>query len=70
MPRHASRLVKSSHDNHFDTALLQYAIQVNRDPMAAEMQRLRHQLEVMQAELICARSGGPSLADIQVTWSR
>lgn len=45
-------------------------LQVNRDPMAAEMQRMRHQLEVMQAELICARGGGPSSADVQVTWSR
>lgn len=45
-------------------------MQVNRDPMAAEMQRMRHQLEVMQAELICARGGGPSTADIQVIWCR
>lgn len=39
---------------------------VNRDPMAAEMQRMRQQLEVMQAELICARGGGPSTTDVQV----
>lgn len=39
---------------------------VNRDPMAAEMQRMRHQLELMQAELICARGGGPSSADVQI----
>ncbi|KAL2652560.1 hypothetical protein R1flu_020688 [Riccia fluitans] len=30
---------------------------VNRDPMAAEMQRMRQQLELMQAELLCARAG-------------
>ena len=34
--------------------------------MAAEMQRMRQQLELMQAELICARAGGPSNADVQV----
>jgi hypothetical protein len=34
--------------------------------MAAEMQRMRQQLEVMQAELICARGGGPSTTDVQV----
>lgn len=45
---------------------LHYVFQVNRDPMAAEMQRMRHQLELMQAELICARGGGPSSADVQV----
>jgi len=45
-------------------------MQVNRDPLAAEMQRMRHQLEVMQAELICARGGGPSTSDVQVTWFR
>ncbi|KAG0589833.1 hypothetical protein KC19_1G052000 [Ceratodon purpureus] len=39
---------------------------VNRDPMAAEMQRMKHQLEVMQAELICARGGGPTSADVQM----
>jgi kinesin family protein 4/21/27 len=40
--------------------------QVNRDPMAAEMQRIRQQLEIAQAELICARAGGLSSADLQV----
>lgn len=34
--------------------------------MAAEMQRMRQQLELMQAELICARAGGPSSADVLV----
>lgn len=41
--------------------------QVNRDPMAAEMQRMRQQLELMQAELVCARGGGPSSAENQVS---
>ena len=31
--------------------------QVNRDPMAAEMQRMRHQVELLQAELLCIREG-------------
>ncbi|CAK9197643.1 unnamed protein product [Sphagnum troendelagicum] len=39
---------------------------VNRDPMAAEMQHIRQQLEIAQAELMCARAGGPSSADIQM----
>ncbi|CAM6093435.1 unnamed protein product [Calypogeia fissa] len=30
---------------------------INRDPMAAEMSRMRQQLELMQAELLCARAG-------------
>ncbi|KAL3684384.1 hypothetical protein R1sor_002406 [Riccia sorocarpa] len=30
---------------------------VNRDPTAAEIQRLRQQVELMQAELLCARAG-------------
>lgn len=28
--------------------------------MAAEMQRMRHQLEYLQAELLCSRNGGSS----------
>jgi len=39
--------------------------QVNRDPLAAEMQRMRQQLELMQAELLCARAGGPSSTEVQ-----
>jgi hypothetical protein len=39
---------------------------VNRDPMAAEMQQMRQQLELMQAELLCARAGGPSSTEVQV----
>ncbi|KAI5057754.1 hypothetical protein GOP47_0027769 [Adiantum capillus-veneris] len=36
---------------------------VNRDPMVAEMQRLRQQLELLQAELLCFRAGGGSPED-------
>lgn len=43
--------------------------QVNRDPLAAEMQRMRQQLELMQAELLCARAGGPSNTEVQVRTS-
>ncbi|KAG0584179.1 hypothetical protein KC19_3G191000 [Ceratodon purpureus] len=39
---------------------------VNRDPMVAEMQRLRQQLEMAHVELICARAGGPSSSDVQM----
>ncbi|KAH8934010.1 hypothetical protein BDL97_18G061300 [Sphagnum fallax] len=39
---------------------------VNRDPMAAEMQQMRQQLELMQAELLCVRAGGPSSTEVQV----
>ncbi|XP_024400613.1 kinesin-like protein KIN-4C isoform X1 [Physcomitrium patens] len=39
---------------------------VNRDPLAAEMQRMRQQLELMQAELLCARAGGPSNTEVQM----
>ena len=30
------------------------------------MQRMRQQLELMQAELLCARAGGPSNTEVQV----
>ncbi|KAG0461578.1 hypothetical protein HPP92_021510 [Vanilla planifolia] len=33
---------------------------VNRNPMANEMQKMRQQLEYLQAELLCARGGGSS----------
>ncbi|KAH7373068.1 hypothetical protein KP509_17G035400 [Ceratopteris richardii] len=39
---------------------------VNRDPMVAEMQRLRQQLESLQAELLCFRAGGSSLDDVHI----
>ncbi|KAH7302524.1 hypothetical protein KP509_23G076300 [Ceratopteris richardii] len=39
---------------------------VNRDPMVAEMQRLRQQLESLQAELLCFRAGGSSPDDVHI----
>jgi kinesin family protein 4/21/27 len=39
---------------------------VNRDPLAAEMQRMRQQLELMQAELLYARAGAPSNTEVQM----
>eukprot|EP00250_Pteridium_aquilinum_P009656 c18833_g1_i1 orf=575-3943(-) len=36
---------------------------VNRDPVMAEMQRMRQQLELLQAELLCFRAGGGGLED-------
>lgn len=48
------------------TTIDQPVDQVNRDPLTAEMQRLRQQLELAQVELICARAGGPSNSDMQV----
>eukprot|EP01018_Ginkgo_biloba_P022477 Gb_12250 [translate_table: standard] len=39
---------------------------VNRDPMATEMQRMRQQLEYLQAELLCARSGSVSSNEVQL----
>lgn len=39
---------------------------INRDPISNEMMRMRPQLEFLQAEL-CARGGGVSFNDIQVT---
>ena len=42
--------------------------QVNRDPMAAEMQRMRHQVELLQAELLCIREGS-SIEEMQVFYS-
>ncbi|KAH9314827.1 hypothetical protein KI387_023454 [Taxus chinensis] len=39
---------------------------VNRNPMAAEMQKMRHQLEYLQAELHCSRNGGVSSDELQI----
>nr|PNR45420.1 hypothetical protein PHYPA_015191 [Physcomitrium patens] len=39
---------------------------VNRDPLSAEMQRLRQQLELARVELLCARAGGLSSNDVQI----
>lgn len=40
--------------------------QVNRDPISNEMLKMRQQLEFLQAEL-CARGGGVSFDEIQVS---
>lgn len=42
---------------------------VNRDPISNEMQRMRQQVEYLQAELLCAR-GGASSDEIQVLKER
>lgn len=39
---------------------------INRDPVTAEMQRMRSQLEHLQAELLFCRSGGSALEELQV----
>ncbi|KAL6912146.1 hypothetical protein ACP4OV_000951 [Aristida adscensionis] len=39
---------------------------VNRDPATAEMQKLRSQLEQMQAELLFSRSGNAALEELQL----
>ncbi|CAL9761234.1 unnamed protein product [Musa acuminata subsp. burmannicoides] len=39
---------------------------INRDPVAAEMQRMRSQLEQLQAELQFCRGGGAPFEDLQV----
>nr|AMS24211.1 kinesin 4-Ib protein [Marsilea vestita] len=42
---------------------------INRDPVAAEMQRLRQQLDLLQAELACARAVGSTALDAQrIAW--
>ncbi|KAI3847851.1 hypothetical protein MKW92_009939 [Papaver armeniacum] len=38
---------------------------VNRDSISNEMQKMRQQLEYLQAELLYARKGGPSLNEMQ-----
>lgn len=40
--------------------------QVNRNPIADEMKRMRQQLEYLQAELVLARGGGVGSDDVQV----
>jgi kinesin family protein 4/21/27 len=39
---------------------------INRDPAVAEMQRMRNQLDYLQAELLCYRAGGVSSDEVQV----
>lgn len=46
--------------------MLVIILQVNRDPIAAEMQRMRQQLELLQGELVCARAVGSLALDTQV----
>ena len=41
-------------------------LQINRDPVAAEMQRMRSQLEQLQSELLFCRGGGAPLEELQV----
>ncbi|KAK9112692.1 hypothetical protein Scep_020211 [Stephania cephalantha] len=43
---------------------------VNRDPISSEMQRMRQQLECLQAELLCARGAGASSDEVQVLRER
>ncbi|XP_010270694.1 PREDICTED: kinesin-like protein KIN-4A isoform X2 [Nelumbo nucifera] len=43
---------------------------VNRDPISSEMQRMRQQLEYLQAELLCARGGGASSDEVQALKER
>ncbi|OAY79180.1 Kinesin-like protein BC2, partial [Ananas comosus] len=43
---------------------------INRDPVTAEMQRMRSQLEHLQAELLFCRSGGSALEELQVLQHR
>ncbi|KAJ4965283.1 hypothetical protein NE237_017132 [Protea cynaroides] len=43
---------------------------VNRDPVSGEMQRMRQQLEYLQAELLCARGGGASSDEVHVLKER
>ncbi|XP_042418955.1 kinesin-like protein KIN-4C isoform X3 [Zingiber officinale] len=45
---------------------IQNKAMINRDPVAAEMQRMRSQLEQLQAELVFGRGGGASLEELQV----
>ena len=50
----------------YPSKLTDSTLQVNRDPIAAEMQRMRQQIELLQAELVCARADGNSTLDCQV----
>lgn len=48
------------------TTISYHVAQVNRDSISNEMQKMRQQLEYLQAELLYARKGGPSLNEMQV----
>ncbi|XP_010928361.1 kinesin-like protein KIN-4A isoform X2 [Elaeis guineensis] len=43
---------------------------VNRNPISDEMQRMRQQIECLQAELLCARGGGTASDEIQALKER
>ncbi|KAG1363947.1 kinesin-like protein KIN-4A [Cocos nucifera] len=43
---------------------------VNRNPISDEMQRMRQQIEYLQAELLCARGGGTASDEIQALKER
>ncbi|XP_038984123.1 kinesin-like protein KIN-4A isoform X2 [Phoenix dactylifera] len=43
---------------------------VNRNPISNEMQRMRQQIEYLQAELLCARGGGAASDEIQALKER
>ncbi|THU67547.1 hypothetical protein C4D60_Mb05t25800 [Musa balbisiana] len=45
---------------------IQNKAMINRDPVAAEMQRMRSQLEQLQAELLFCRGGGAPLEELQL----
>ncbi|CAL9095684.1 unnamed protein product [Musa textilis] len=45
---------------------IQNKAMINRDPVAAEMQRMRSQLEQLQAELVFCRGGGAPLEELQL----
>nr|XP_009401321.1 PREDICTED: kinesin-like protein KIN-4C isoform X1 [Musa acuminata subsp. malaccensis] len=45
---------------------IQNKAMINRDPVAAEMQRMRSQLEQLQSELLFCRGGGAPLEELQL----
>jgi hypothetical protein len=53
----------SSHS--MSDVLMKLNFQVNRNPVADEMKRMRQQIEYLQAELVSAR-GGVTSDDVQV----
>jgi hypothetical protein len=53
----------SSHS--MSDVLMKLNFQVNRNPVADEMKRMRQQIEYLQAELVLAR-GGVASDDVQV----
>uniref|UniRef100_I1P462 Kinesin motor domain-containing protein n=1 Tax=Oryza glaberrima TaxID=4538 RepID=I1P462_ORYGL len=43
-----------------------FSLKINRDPVTAEMQKLRSQLEQLQTELLFSRSGSAALEELQL----